>query len=820
MKHYLRIIILLSVLSVCFLTISSVFARVEKQSTKSQVDLHSISQQLGWVDDTHAPNLCKGYYKEPLLNFHRIGLIAPNDTQVTADRGDLFQYGRSTLTGHVIVNQPNRQITADLAHIYRNKKTGKITRIDLFGNVHAREPGKLLIGRKAHLNLRQKTGEINHALYRVSFSDEKSVDHGISHLYGTNAWGQADKMIRKPNDNYFLQNASYTTCPPRTRAWRLTAKTITLDKKAGRGYAKKVKLYFKNFPPLYLPFFSFPINDRRKSGFLIPEPGYSDNAGASLMLPYYWNIAPNYDATFYPTIYSKRGIMLAGEFRYLQKKNHGRFFASFLPHDAKFAESHTRSQRGYFSWRNSTQFNKYWSSKIDYRFVSDDNYFQDFSSSLVESSQNQLLRYIDLNYNDDHWNILALAESYQTLHPTNQAAVSNVYSRLPQIGFSANYPMKHYLFTMQGEIDNFVWPESSDKRPDGYRAHLVPTIRVPVYTPSAFFIPSLQLDATYYQLEQQPVGFKKTFTRVLPIASVDMGLFFERNVHYLNSRYIQTLEPRLFYLYVPFYEQRQIPSFDSSYYIFRYGQLFRTNRFSGIDRVGDANQVSFALTSKFIDANTGIERVRASIGQTVYFQTRRTPLCYGLTCSDPETILGFLNPRNNFSPLVGEVNYKINPHWDTSTDIAWDHQSGYVQNGHFDFKYHSSDYQQIVTVGYAFLRNGDTNPTRSGAVNLNFNQLYISYAQPLNKHWSTLGTWGYNLSHQYPMTYYLGLQYKSCCWAFRILGGRTFSNLDTSSRPVFNTGISFELVLKGLGTLDANSTRKKIAQYLPDLRSY
>jgi len=230
--------------------------------------------------------------------------------------------------------------------------------------------------------------------------------------------------------------------------------------------------------------------------------------------------------------------------------------------------------------------------------------------------------------------------------------------------------------------------------------------------------------------------------------------------------------------------------------------------------------VSLALTSRFIDANTGIERVRASIGQTVYFQGRRTPLCYGFACSDLKTSLGFLNPLNRFSPLVGEINYRINPHWNTSADLAWDHQSGYVQNGHFDFKYHSSDYQKIATVGYAFLRNGDINPTRSGAVNLNFNQLYLSYAQPLSEHWSTLGTWGYNISKQYPMTYFLGVQYKSCCWAFRILGGRTFSNLDSSGRPVFNTGISFELVLKGLGTLDANNTRKKIAQYLPDLKSY
>lgn len=796
----------------------------------------AIENALGWVAKPRL-NLCGGYYREPLLDFRQIGLLQSNDTSISADSGSLFKVGRSVLQGNVLVKQPDRQMTAQTAHIYRNK-AGKVTQIDLFGDVKFREQGRLLVGKTAHFQPNKKTGRVDHALYRLSLSNEQSKQHGNVKLFGTNGWGTAKTIERKKNGDYVLHHATYGTCPPPSQSWRISAKKIYLDKKSGRGYADNVVMRIHDVPVFYWPYYNFPIDDQRKSGFLTPYIGYGTNGGLNLALPYYLNLATNYDLILTPELYSKRGGMLGGTFRYLTKHRHGQMVFSYMPEDkeykkfkrdnAKTFQAQNRppgkgNYRGSFSWQDDTQYNENWSTHIDYTNVSDDFYLQDFSNNLAVVTENQLLQKADVNYNNEHWTFLGRVQRYQTLQPLS-TLVSNVYSRLPQLVLTGNYPdsVLGGDFQVIGQFDSFQWPGPGEL-PIGERYHVNPQLSFPTHRAYGFFTPTIGLQATHYSVKNQPLGSNTNLNRALPVLSVDSGLYFDRQLTLQGHDYIQTLEPRVYYLFVPYDNQEQVPNFESGYYIFNYQQLFRDNRFSGTDRIGDANQVSVGLTTRFIDSDTGFEKFRAGIGQIYYFRNRRVNLCPGIGCTDNPVNgippLGFLSQTDKVSPLAGMLNYYITQHWSTTASVAWQPKDGRVDNGNLSLNYLPGE-NHIISLGYSFLRNGDQsginrNPDR---VNNNLDQITVSYAWPLNPRWSTVGAVSYNISHDYPMTYFSGIQYNTCCWAVRAVAARTFSSLNNNRDPRFNNSFYLQVLFKGLGTVGANNPSSMINSYVPGYR--
>ncbi|MFU8797881.1 MAG: LPS-assembly protein LptD, partial [Gammaproteobacteria bacterium] len=599
-------------------------------------------------------------------------------------------------------------------------------------------------------------------------------------------------------------------------------------------------VYVKKIPVFYTPYFSFPIDDQRKSGILLPTYGNSKLGGFMLQVPYYWNIAPNYDATFTPGWYSKRGIQLGTEVRYLTPGNQGEIALIVLPHDAAFsAFRHTASNyytkrpyeaarladkastyRGYVSWRQMTQFSPRWASTMDYMRVTDDYYFRDFSGQRMPLIPNQLLQQIDLTYTGDHWNFRGLLQDYQTLHPITLGTVNKPYVKFPQLSLSASYPNKKFGLTYQlsNEYTYFTRglnPGESINPVVGDRIHIQPGISLPLNGISGYITPNLQMFMTGYQLKNQPHNFANQQQRALPVFSLDSGLYFDKETTFGKSVYQQTLEPRLFYLYVPYANQSQIPLFDSALPGFNYDQLFRLNRFNGLDRVGDANQITVALTTRFLDQESGLEKFRASIGQIYYFQNRRVftcppsstlpnaaPNCNPNSPNNPLNVHypagGNLSPTAKSSPLAGQLNYKFNPQWETTANVTWDPQTRRTQNGNISLQYRP-DKNRLLNLGYNFLQYGDPfqgNPT-------NLSQTMVSGAWPIKDRWQAVGSWNYNLSHERSQTYFYGIEYNTCCWAARVVVGRTFSGLSPSQEPTYNSAIYFQIQLKGFGNFGA-----------------
>lgn len=797
----------------------------EKSVQSARVPDKDIAKAIGWITSSTHENLCGGYYEEPLLDFTKRGLINPQDSEVSAKHVSLFEVGCSSLRGDVVVKQPERLARADSAHIYRNKSTGKITHIALQGRVHIREPGKLLIADSAQLNLKNKTGVLNHVLYRFARSDRNSTLQGIHRLYGINAWGQASQVKQLRPGVYELIDGSYATCPPTHTSWQITAKKITIDRNVGTGYAHGVYFRWKKKPLVYLPYFMFPVDDKRKSGFLFPTMSYTNKSGLDITLPYYLNLAPNYDATLSPRLLAKRGVLWGGEFRYLSPRGSSIVYAEFLPEDREFKKfkranpgiSSLGNHRASISVINTTQINPHWMGSINFHAVSDDYFLQDLYNTLASATTYHLLQQADLHYADAYWNFFGRVEHYQTLHPRNQKAVGDVYGRLPQFVLDFNYPnVPGMSFYVHNEYVNFVWPTNSPSKPSGLRLTVAPQVSFPRKSLSGFFTPTVELFFTQYNLSQQMLGLPSHIHEATPIISLDTGLYFDRYFHLMGHSYQQTLEPRLYYLYVPFNDQDVIPLFDTSIYTFTFSQLFRNNRFTGGDRIGDANQTSIALMSRLINKGTGREIGQVGIGGIVYFRDRKVGYCTGRQCSDfgSGTAIRYLSPTAQTSPVIGFVNYHVTPDLSAQADLAWDTHHHNTHNASV-YLHYQPEPSHVVNVGYTFQRKILTTDAQGGNTLENAKQINFSYAVPLTKRWHFLGSWGYNLSYKHPQTYFLGAQYNSCCWAMRALAGRTLTEVSQTHHAKFNNVFYIQVLFKGLGTVGNNRLSKFLVSDIP-----
>lgn len=772
---------------------------------------------LGWQADPALP-LCYGSYT-PLS----VPLLAePDEVRIMAEEVSFYREGQSFLKGNVEVHEGQRVVSAQTAYVYRDPKTSQVNRIELLDGVRYVEPDRLMIARKAVINPQDKSGKVEDVLYRFKTGQRGAI---------LPAWGRASLIQRFANKDYLLNQATYSHCAPQDNAWEIRADEIKLDDARKRGVARNAVLRVRDIPVLYTPYISFPTSTERKSGFLMPMTGYSNVGGYDLALPYYLNLAPNYDATLIPHVYSRRGVMMGGQFRFLTQNSTGVFEGNFLPQDRAFKHFIQDNVGRFPSLRNEslnrwsvgvhgiTAFSPNLSSTINFQQVSDDYFLQDFSTNLAVLTERQLIRQADLVYFSDHWKLKAMAQSYQTLNPVNQTPVERVYERLPQLvarGLYTDLPF-NADFQLLGQYDQFNWPDRQVSKPQGPRLHFNPILSFPRLQSWGYLTPSLQLVENYYDVDFNRQFPGRSFNRTIPRLSVDSGLFFERNMNFLGQSYTQTLEPRLFYLYVPFRNQTQIPVYDSAYMIFNSDQLFRTNRFSGYDRIGDANQMSYALTSRWLSEATGGERASFSIGQIHYFSERRVQLCQSLSgqCIENPEAMGFLSPVSDFSPLAARASYHFSPSWVLTGDYVWDPATRATNNGHLNFHYQPA-YNHVLNFAYSYLVNGDVTLAANNVVqNRTLHQATFAYAWPFNDHWSSLGAYSYNLSKRYGMMTFLGLQYDSCCWAVRLLGGRTFKNLNTNLRPEYNNNVYLQILLKGLGSVANSDPYSTIHTYIP-----
>jgi LPS-assembly protein len=514
-------------------------------------------------------------------------------------------------------------------------------------------------------------------------------------------------------------------------------------------------------PIFYTPYISFPLSDRRKSGFLSPVGGYTSHDGLDISVPYYWNIAPNMDATISPRILSRRGLLTTAEYRYLLPGTKGELDYSLLPHDHLAHE-----RRGHFHFGDSTHISDHWRFDADLNHVSDPNYFADFGHGLEETSQVHQVSNAQVRYSAATWSFLTRLRSYQTL---NAFGTRNrpPYRELPQIRLDWRAPPTHPRldYGVGSELVRFAYPG----RIGGARLHVRPDADY-TFGGNAWYVrPAAKLDLTEYQLYNVDDPRRPThISRAAPILSLDTGLTFERDAGF--GGLVETLEPRLYYLYVPYRDQSDIPIFDTSAATFNYLQLFTDNRFNGLDRLGDANQISYALTTRFLRPDSGRELLAASIGQIHYFRDRRVTRSGG----KPET-----RPT---SDIIGELRVNISDRWSSMATLQWNRQKRRNDVASLQLQYHGGP-SRIVNLGYRFRRN-------------RLEETDISAAWPVTRHWRLVGRWNYSIRDHKTHDTFAGFEYQNCCWAV-VFANRNY--LRPGGR--LSHSIYVELQFKGLGHL-------------------
>lgn len=750
-----------------FVPVSSKGTSQAKRAKGTSRKVTSRHARLDWVPreqlpeqvEQKTPGYCSGAYVEPDYLAEELRNVDPATQPILGSsiESETTEDGRSTLTGDVVIRQGYRQVKSNTAVIDREAGT---TEID--GEARYREPGVLLIGQHTHINMETKA---------VTIKDAEFVAHG-THMRGT-----AKQLNHDQDGLIHVSKGKVTHCEPGVNTWALTGSKIRLDREKGTGVAKHATLKVKNVPVFYTPYLQFPIDDRRKSGFLFPQLGQSDD-GIDFAAPYYFNIAPNYDATFTPRYISDRGAMGEVEFRYLHKNNKGIIGGAYLEGDDEF--------NGEDRWLGSVEhkgrlFNKI-STYIDYATVSDDDYFSDLGTDLSVSSQTHLHRIGQASYSGKYWNVLARLQGYQTLDELI-ADQSKPYDRLPQIRLNLNYPHERSGLEFGLETEYVYFDRDNDnltglQRAIGHRMRAIPSISWNLEWPFAYIKPTVKYKYTKYSLDDLDSTFDDSPDLSTPLYSLDTGIFFERDMSLFGDALTQTFEPRLFYLKVPEEEdQNLIPDFDTSELTFSYNQLFREDRFVGGDRIGDADQLSVGLTTRIIE-DSGFERLRASIGQIYYFEDRLVTLAGLPDASD----------KTSESAYAAEIKFALRSGWRLLGDIEWDPDLERTNESSLNLRY-SSDSNHIFNIGY-----------RIRADRQQLEQSDFSLVWPLSDRWRIFTRWNQDLIRDRIVEALAGLEYQSCCWNIRIAARRWINDDDLfrADEVEEKDGIYIQFQLKGL----------------------
>jgi LPS-assembly protein len=595
-----------------------------------------------------------------------------------------------------------------------------------------------------------------------NFLDESGrfidVDYG---LMGSSAKGTASKVSVDSGTHSVLHDLQFTTCPGESPEWLLTANELKLNFDDGIGTVKGAKLRFFDIPFIYLPYMTFPIDDRRKSGFLYPFISTANDNGFEFSIPYYWNIAPNQDATITPRYFTERGFMLTGEYRFITPRTGGILNFDYMRDDTK-----TGDTRFHYRFAHDARLNRRWSTQLVVDRVSDDQYFQDFSNSLAAASRQYLRSKAGLYGGGRYWKISMIADDFQVVDDAVNL-LNEPYRRLPRIAFDLDRPLGYEGLRLQVDAELVYFDR--DIGTTGTRFDIFPRFEWNIQTDWGYMRPSAGYRYTLYDLNRHGLPGDTTPDRGTEILSFDSGLFLERDA---RKGKVQTLEPRLFYLYVPYKEQEGLPDFDTAPFTFGFSQLFHFNRFTGADRQSDANQLTLALTTRSMDQLAGRELWSLSFGQIIYFENQRVI---------PEGTDNLLN--ENASPFIAE--FVLHPTKRISSRIGaqWN-----WEDSNFDVAIIGATYttSKGLRLGAEYRYRRD-----------NLDQFDIRYYHPINESWRVLGRVNYSLLDSDLLAAEAGFEYDSCCWAIRVVGKRFLRNRDGDHRDA----VYVQLILKGLGDI-------------------
>jgi LPS-assembly protein len=587
-----------------------------------------------------------------------------------------------------------------------------------------------------------------------------------------NAQGKANRIDFINEDEAVVADGTYSTCEGPKPDWYLKSDTLRLDSGRDVGTAGKTIVYFKGVPILGTPAMSFSLSGARRSGWLPPVPGFGSKGGFELLVPYYFNIAPNRDLTVFPRLIATRGLQMGATARYIGETAAGPYsgetHAEVLLHDRV-----TNTDRWLLHSLHSQTVAAGLSYGWNLHAASDNDYPSDFSKSVAGSAERQLLRELRTDYQTQYWNLSARVQNYQVLQDPAAATnpiltVARPYDRLPQINFhSGRYDVAGFDWAVDAEATRFSHPTLLQ----GSRAVLVPQLSYPFVRPGYFITPKVMLNASKYELDSNPAtpgAAGTSLTRALPTFSLDSGMVFERDSKLFGRAVTQTLEPRLFYVRTPYKDQSAFPNFDSAEAGFSFAQIFNENRFIGADRIADANQVTAALVSRYIESN-GAERLRLALGQRFYFSPQRVQL-------DPNAKL-----NQSRSDVLLAAAGRIADDWSFDSAIQ------YNANGHSVF---SSNYGVQWLAGAKKVVNAEYRYQRDS-----FKNIDLSSQWPLSLRWYGVGRVSYSLRDRKPLESLIGLEYKADCWVFR-MGAQRFVTADQRT----STNTFFSLELNGLAT--------------------
>jgi LPS-assembly protein len=659
-----------------------------------------------------------------------------DDKNFTADVN-----GNVVASGNVVMRQGDRKIRTD--HIEYDAQTSKAK---LEGGIEYTDPQLIVRG--------------NSGTYSPTLGT--SFEGTEFELPERNARGAARSMQVDANNKVTLDEVSFTTCPVEDVAWQMKAKRIELDTRERVGTGRGAQVRFKGVPIIYLPYISFPIGPQRKSGFLFPDIGASSRSGPQVVVPYYWNIRPNFDFTAEPVYYSRRGLDFAGETRFLTARQRGTLSWNYLPSDDLAGIDRHRVQLAHVA-----ELPGEWRFRIDATDVSDSDYFEDFAQGPEGTSVAFAERLAEATYRDEHLNVRAQLQQFQTIDD-ELPDVDRPYARTPRVLASGDWDagLGGIEYGFDAEYVNF----DRNVGVTGWRLDVAPRMGFDWSAPGFFVRPSAGYRYTQYDLKNQAPGTDDSPTRSLPFATLDAGLVFERQTGSHGQRRL-TLEPRALYLYTPFREQSELPLFDTGLPDLNLVELYRTNRYVGADRVNDANQVAFGLTSRVFNATSGAQYLAVSVGQAYYFEKPRVVL----PDEPPAT--------RDTSDFIAQMSLTAYKNWNLEAGIQWNPEDTRSERSQFRLQYRP-DGDHVVNLAYRTQRD-------------RLEQADVSTAWSIGNRWNAFGRVVYSLRDSETLDRFAGFEYKACCYRLRAVARRFISSRTGEQ----DTGFYIQLELNGLASV-------------------
>ncbi|HWQ38044.1 MAG TPA: LPS-assembly protein LptD [Burkholderiales bacterium] len=634
--------------------------------------------------------------------------------------------------------------------------------LEASGRLRFEYRGNVVQGESLRYNLRDGTGVIEKPSYYILDLD---------------AHGKAERMIAESRTRFRVEKATYTNCEVGDDDWYLRVSRLEVDRARDLGVARNASVVFKGVPLLYSPYLDFSLSGSRKSGLLAPSIGQTAQSGFEYTQPYYWNIAPNRDATIAPRFLSRRGVLFNGEFRYLEPSFNGEWRAEWLPND-RIRED---NRYGYLL-NHRHDFGHGFSGSINYQGVSDDAYFIDLSDKIAVTSITNLPREGGLSYNGQWWNVNARVQKFQTLQDP-LAPVVPPYERQPQITLFADRQLTAYLgVNATGELVHFRHPTLLNAR----REMLYPSVSVPLETAFFYLTPKAGYHYTRYSFADDAQAPE---VRALPIYSVDSAVTFERDARLFGRDYLQTLEPRLYYVYIPFRRQDQLPVFDTAVADFNLAQIFTENQFSGGDRINDANQVTAGVTSRFINAANGAELLRLIFAQRYFFDEQQVTLNTAPRSADR-------------SDVLAAVSGSVTAAWSAELGLQYNASADQIQRSNLSLRYRPQG-GRVLNLGYRFTRDS-------------LEQADLSAQWPLSQKWTALARWSHSIPEKQLLEGLAGLEYNAGCWAARFVAHRFVSGTED-----YVTSFFVQLELTGVSRIGPNPLdvlRQNISGYQSSLR--